>query len=125
MDTYMPPLAPFMPYAQTYRVRRPAEKPDPYNPDATVETWDETTTRKITGFISLNSSTENEDGNRAGTTDTATFTIADPDADIQRGDMIIDAQGRKWLVQGHPSRDQSPFTGWHPSTVAQLAAWQG
>ena len=109
----------------TYRVERAGKKRDPYNPDATVEDWNNPDTFRVAGFLSQTSSTEIGDGPRAQLTDTAIFTIPDPEADIRRGDVIVDQMGRRWEVVGHPARDQSPFTGWHPTTVCQLNAWQG
>lgn len=114
-----------MGFTKTYRVERAAEKLDPYNPDATVEDWAEKATHTVDGFLSQTSSTEIGDGPRAQLTDTAVFTVPDPDADIRRGDIVVDEFGRRWEVMGHPAVDKSPFTGWQPTRVCQLNAWQG
>ena len=114
-----------MGHLQTFTVKRSGAKQDPYNPDSTIENWDNAQTHTLTGSLMVGSSSEQPDVNRAALTEAATFTVPDPAADLRRGDMIIEPSGRRWLVQGHPLRNENPFTGWHPTTVAVLAAWQG
>lgn len=114
-----------MRFVDDFTVLRAGEKQDPYNPAARVEDWTQPTRRTVSGFLAQTGSAEQPDGNRVQLTDTAVLTIPAPDADIQRGDQVLDTMGRRWYVEGHPARNTSPFTGWKPTTVCQLKAWQG
>ena len=110
-----------MPFALTYTVRRASRKPDPYNPDKTVEDWNAPLEWTLTGFLASISS--NEQGGEPGQErlDTSkVFTVPEPDADIQRGDRVIAPDGRTYEVRGLAASDVNPWTGWQPTTVAHL-----
>lgn len=97
-------------------------KPDPYNPDETVEDWTRPTRHTIDGFLATTGSSEQNDANDVRAVSTAVLTIPDPEADIRRGDVIDDGE-RRWHVEGFTANDTNPFTGWQPTKVAQLTAW--
>lgn len=111
-----------MPAARTVARLRPARKADPYNPDRTVEDPSSTDRLELRGFIASSSSTETPDGAREETVSSAVLTVADPGADVRRGDIVetVPPDGRRWRVTGFPSSDESPFTGWRPTLEAQL-----
>lgn len=112
----------FMPLAASVKRLRAKRAPDPYNPSRTVEDWGEPEELAMRGFISSSSSTETTDGARDETVSAAVLTVEGPSADIEPGDRIRTEpdDGRLWRVTGFPSRDASPFTGWAPTTEANL-----
>ena len=114
-----------MPVLAAYTVRRPAAMFDPYSGEETAPDWPHATEHEIHGFIAHASGFEssNEPGRLLAESD-ATLTIPDPNADVERGDMIVDGE-RKFIVQGFPANDVNPFTGWQPTLVASLSAWNG
>lgn len=111
-----------MPCAATVRRTRPGSRPDPYNPDRTVEDWDHPDVAELRGFVASSSSSELPDGAREEVSSSAVLTVADPLADVRRGDVIeaVPADGRRWRVVGFPATDASPFTGWRPTLEATL-----
>lgn len=111
-----------MPCAGTFRRTRPGRKADPYNPDRTVEDWDDPDVAELRGFVASSSSSELPDGAREEVTSSAVLTVWDPSADVMRGDVIeaVPPDGRRWRVVGFPSTDASPFTGWRPTLEATL-----
>lgn len=114
-----------MPVLATYTVRRAGRALDPYSGQETTPDWTHATEREVQGFLAHDSGFESAiDAGRLLAESDATLTIPDPSADVQRGDMIIDGP-RKWIVQGFPSNDVNPFTGWQPTLVASLSAWNG
>lgn len=106
----------------TVRRTRAGRKPDPYNPDRTLEDWGNPDSIELPGFVSTAPAPESADGAREQVDSSATLTCPDPDADIRRGDAVerVPADGRKWRVVGFPSSDRSPFTGWRPTLTATL-----
>ena len=114
--------ATFMSMAGRIRRLRAKEKENPYNPARPVADWDDLDVIELEGFISSSTSMETPDGARDQTSSTAYLTIADPSADVRRGDRIetLPYDGRRWEVTGFPSTDASPFTGWQPTLEATL-----
>lgn len=110
----------FMPSAAPVTRLRAGRKPDPYNPRSTVEDWASPDELELDGFIASSSSTEQADAARESVISTAVLTVANPEADVRRGDRVRGQDGREWLVVGIPSRDGSPFTGWRPTLEADL-----
>ena len=110
----------FLGLAQQLLRLRAGRKADPYNPDGGIDDWGSAVTLEFTGFIASSSSTVLVDGAREEVSSTAVLTCGDPDIDVRVGDRIEDASGRVWSVEGIPSRDKSPFTGWSPTLEASL-----
>lgn len=112
----------FMPSAQRIRRLRAKEKENPYNPARPVADWDDPDVIELEGFISSSTSMETPDGARDQTSSTAYLTIADPSADVRKGDRVevLPHVGRSWEVTGFPSTDANPFTGWQPTLEASL-----
>ncbi|MGV9181815.1 hypothetical protein [Arcanobacterium canis] len=107
-----------MPHLLTYTRLRPKRTPDPYNPDATVETG-ETDDGQILGYMQSNISEETLAQPRTQTISTANLVIPHPNADIQAGDYIQRGP-RRWRVIGFTASDVNPFTGWQPTLNAHL-----
>ena len=115
-----------MPFVDVFTVARPATRPDPYNPDTTITDWTQATVWTVEGFLASASSTETGGDPGQQRLDTEKIlTIPDPEADIMRGDRVTAPDGTTYEVQGVPSTDRNPFTGWHPTTVARLLHLQG
>lgn len=110
----------FMPSAGPVTRVRAGRKPDPYNPSADLEDWGDPDELELEGFIASSSSTEQTDAARESAISTAVLTIANPEADVRRGDRVRGPDGREWEVVGIPSRDGSPFTGWRPTLEVDL-----
>lgn len=115
-----------MPFVRDYTVRRARLILDPYSGQETAPDWDNATEWTVQGFLAHTTSTELvTEPNRQNVRSDATLTIPDPNADVQRGDRVADGDGRTWIVQGFAQDDVNPFTGWQPTRVCQLAAWNG
>lgn len=57
--------------------------------------------------------------------DTATWTLFAPiGSDLAANDVVTIA-GDAWRVQGNPGEWRSPFTGWEPGMVAEIARGDG
>lgn len=110
-----------MPFAPNVARLRAGQKADPYNPDRTVDDWDDPERIEFPGFISSSTSTETGDAAREETVSAAVLTC-EPGTDVQKGDRIesVPSDGRLWRVTGFPSQDTSPFTGWQPTLEAEL-----
>ena len=120
MDAAMPCTGRF----QRLRARRVA---DAYNPTQTVEDWSEPDVVEMAGFIASSSSALIAGNDGTHVASSATLTVPSPAADIQVGDRIrpIPSDGREWVVDGFPSRDQNPFTGWNPTLECSLSERKG
>lgn len=110
-----------MPCAASVVRMRPSRRKDPYNPDREVEDGEAGDELMLRGFIASSSSTVSTDGARERTASAAALTVEGA-ADIRRGDLVRAEpdDGRRWRVTGFPSNDRSPFTGWEPTTEANL-----
>ena len=108
-------------FTQEFTRKRRKRIVDPYDPDNTVfGDWSDTDDITVPGGIASLSSTEIDDAVRSEAVSTASFVCDDPNVDVQRGDRIIAADGRAWLVIGYPTTDRNVFTGWRPTLVANL-----
>jgi hypothetical protein len=114
-----------MPVLQEFTRRRAAQIADPYDLESTVEDWEHSDEVTLRGFISSQTSTEQADPVRSQLITTKQLIIPDPGADIRRGDLVLTSDGGRYRVQGLPSRDRSPFTGWEPITVVNLEEAKG
>lgn len=113
-----------MPHLDRFEVSRPGTKPDPYNPDRVIETGYQQI-GEIRGYLASRKSSEMtdrvRDPGRTRTESVSQLVIPDPDADVRIRDRINDpTRNRIWLVTGFPAADRNPFTGWHPTLVAEL-----
>lgn len=81
----------------------------------------------FSGFLASSSSTRTPQQNGTVTTSTAVLTVLDPTLDLRVGDQIVTlpADGRRWVVDGFPAHDVSPFSGWQPTLEAQLREIRG
>lgn len=82
---------------------------------------------EFTGFLSSSSSTRTAQQVGTETTSTAVLTVLDPTLDLRVGDMVeaLPADGRRWIVDGFPAHDISPFSGWQPTLEATLREVRG
>lgn len=127
IDYVSSPVGMTMPAATPFTRLRAGIKPSPYNPQHTLEDWDNPSRMEFMGFLASTSSVVSPDANREETTSTAILTVPDPLVDIKKGDRILQADepDRQWEVTGVPSRDQHPFTGWRPTCEISLTEWKG
>lgn len=109
-----------MPFAEKLVRLRAKAKPDPYNPDRAIEDWSGVDEAEIEGFITTSASADLDDAARAETDTSAVLTVPDPTADVRRGDRVRDASGRVWSVEGVPTSETNPFTGWRPTLQCDL-----
>ena len=115
-----------MPYGQEFERLRAVYVPDPYDPDGPgMVNWDNPDVVTVWGFLASTASvqaltsSEQDSPVRSQLITTNMLTLADPDADVERGDRI--RQGKRiWTVTGYPSHDTNPFTGWQPTRVCFL-----
>lgn len=100
---------------------RPSRRRDPYNPAREVEDGGAGDELELRGFIASSSSTVSTDGAREQTSSSSTLTVVGS-ADIRPGDIVRAEpdDGRRWRVTGFASKDANPFTGWQPTTEANL-----
>lgn len=79
------------------------------------------------GFLASSSSTRVAQQVGTETTSTAVLTVLDPTLDLQVGDTVeaLPADGRRWVVDGFPAHDISPFSGWQPTLEATLREIRG
>lgn len=112
----------FFPSSASLIRLRAGTKPDPYNPDASIDDWSNPDILPFNGFIASSSSTEQPDGAREEAVSTAVLTVEGRDVDIRRGDRVqaVPSDGRTWRVTGFPATDRNPFTGWAPTLEATL-----
>ena len=75
-----------MNYLESFTRLRASRVPDPYDPDATVDDWAAPIELALAGYFEAGSSTEQIDPVRAQVITISTLVIADPDADVRRGD---------------------------------------
>lgn len=79
------------------------------------------------GFLASSSSTRIAQQAGTETTSVAVLTVLDPTLDLQVGDTVValPADGRRWVVDGFPAHDVSPFSGWQPTLEATLREIRG
>lgn len=104
---------------ETFERGRPAQIPDPYNPEKLIDSG-EFEWVPVQAFLASMSSIEVSGEVRLQVESSAQLVIPDAAADIQRGDLIRQGK-RQWKVEGFPESDTNPFTGWRPTLVANLS----
>lgn len=79
------------------------------------------------GFLASSSSTRTAQQVGTETTSVAVLTVLDPTLDLRIGDRVetLPADGRRWVVDGFPAHDISPFSGWQPTLEATLREIRG
>jgi len=103
---------------------RAGKRTDPYNPDRTIVDWSDPSTLAFEGHVSSQTSARQTDAVRAQLITTVQIVVPDPTTDIRAGDRITDGT-RHWKVTGIPTADTNPFTGWHPTLVADVEEVDG
>lgn len=98
---------------------RPHRVPDPYNPDALLDDWDNADEIDLEGYFEPNSSTEQLDPVRNKVVTVYLLVLWDPDADVRRGDRIVQGD-QTWRVHGFPPAPKNPFTGWQPYKYVRI-----
>lgn len=113
--------------ATSFRRLRAKQVANTYNPSEKGEDWTNPDTLEFQGALASSSSTRMTDGLREQTNSSAVLTVADPDIDIRIGDRIetLPADGRRWTVEGFPSRDRNAFTGFRPTLEIMLSESRG
>lgn len=116
-----------MPGATRFVRLRASRNPSPTNPMQTVDDWTYPERLEFTGMLTQSSSTRIPDGLRDQTDTGAYITCNDPTLDIRNKDRIetIPYDGRRWEVNGEPSRDINPFTGTQPTLEIPVETWKG
>ncbi|MDR1266588.1 MAG: hypothetical protein LBK42_13785 [Propionibacteriaceae bacterium] len=113
-------------HGETLTRLRPRQKPDPYNPDATIPDWGQTpdeATLPPAAWRSETTQTTGDNGRRE-TTRRADVGLR-PGADIALGDRLRRADGTIWTVVALLDADASPFTGWRPGLIARVERVEG
>lgn len=92
-----------------------------------TKTWDysQAVPVEIEGFIheltdAATGSEPHLKGNELGAVFTSVY-----GTDVQKGDLLKDCDGNKWLVDELINTEVNPFTGWQPTIEARLSAWRG
>jgi hypothetical protein len=106
--------------ASSFTRRRAGQKTNPYDPEETIEDWDNPDELTFEAYWASQSSLEQSDAVRAQIVTTKQIVIANPDFDIAAGDRVIAPDGGTYRVTGFPQADVNPFTGWRPTLVANV-----
>jgi hypothetical protein len=107
-------------HVSTFTRRRAGQKTNPYDPDETVEDWDNAEELGFEGYWASQSSLEQSDAVRAQIVTTKQIVITEPDFDIRAGDRVVAPGGGTYRVTGFPGADMNPFTGWQPTLVVNV-----
>lgn len=95
------------------RLRR-KEIEDPYSGTITLGDWNDPDELPLEGGYVASSSTSNRrDAARSELLEEKSLYLSDPHADVQSQDRIR-AQGLTYQIDGMPSADINPWTGWQP-----------
>ena len=107
----------FFPHGHTVYRLRAASIPDPYNPDEEIAgDWDNPDIEPIPGaFIAQSSTLSLRDATRTQALESKSL-FCDPHADVLKDDRIRDGEAGApiYQVDGIPTADVNPFTGWQP-----------
>lgn len=116
-----------MPGATRFARLRAKRKPSPTNPMQTVDDWSEPERLEFDGALTQSSSTRIPDALRDQTDTSGYITCNDPALDIRSKDRIetVPYDGRRWEVNGEPSRDVNAFTGAQPTLEIPIETWKG
>lgn len=110
--------------ATVVRVRR-KEIIDPYSGQTTLGDWESATESNIDGaFVSSSSTSANSSAARNELLEDKSLYLHDPNSDVQAQDRIK-ADGVIYTIDGMPSADKNPWTGWQPVREIPLKRWVG
>lgn len=106
------------------RLRR-KEVTDPYSGQTTLGDWSDPAEAAIDGaFVASSSTSARSDASRTELLEEKSLYLDDPAADVQAQDRIR-AGGVVYLIDGMPSADTNPWTGWQPLREIPLKRWVG
>lgn len=95
------------------RLRR-KETEDPYSGTVTLGDWDDPDELPLEGgYVAASSTSARSDASRRELLEEKSLYLDDPHADVQAQDRIR-AQGIIYMIDGMPSADVNPWTGWQP-----------
>lgn len=95
------------------RLRR-KEIADPYSGQSTLGDWNDPSEVTLDGaFVASSSTSTRSDAARTELLEEKSLYLDDPDADVQAQDRIR-AGGVTYQIDGMPSADTNPWTGWQP-----------
>lgn len=95
------------------RLRR-KEITDPYSGKVTLGDWTDPSEATLDGaFVASSSTTSQSEAGRTELLEEKSLYLDDPDADVQAQDRIR-AGGVIYQIDGMPSADKNPWTGWQP-----------
>lgn len=95
------------------RLRR-KEIADPYSGQLTLGDWSDPTEVTLDGaFVASSSTTSQSEAGRTELLEEKSLYLDNPGADVQAQDRIR-AGGVVYLIDGMPSADTNPWTGWQP-----------
>ena len=98
---------------QVVRLRR-REEYDEYSDTVTLGSWDNPDELPLDGaFVASSSTSARRGASRRELLEEKSLYLDDPDADVQAQDRIR-AQGVAYQIDGMPSADVNPWTGWQP-----------
>ncbi|WP_336653078.1 MULTISPECIES: hypothetical protein [unclassified Leucobacter] len=102
------------PHGETVVRLRRAEEYDEYSATVMIGNWDEPDELVLEGaFVASSSTSARRDAARAELLEEKSLYLDDPHADVQAQDRIR-AGGVIYLIDGMPSADTNPWTGWQP-----------
>lgn len=112
-------------HPETVTRLRARELTDRYSTKTVAADWTNPHSLPIpNAHIATSGSTPADDTQRRQVTETAQLIVTDPGVDVRLGDRIQRGTDL-WEVIGFPQTDQSPFTGWQPTLVADLKEVHG
>lgn len=98
---------------QVVRLRR-RELIDDYSGTVTLGDWDTPDELPLDGaYVASSSTSARRDAARNELLEEKSLYLGDPHADVQAQDRVR-AQGVTYSIDGMPSADGSPWTGWQP-----------
>lgn len=87
---------------------------DPYSGKVTQGDWSNPSEQTLEGaFVASSSTSARSDAARNALLEEKSLYLDDPEADVQAQDRIR-AQGVVYQIDGMPSADVNPWTGWQP-----------
>ncbi|GAB2567489.1 hypothetical protein [Leucobacter ruminantium] len=109
---------------QVVRLRR-AEVLDPYSGTVTLGDWDDPDELDLEGaYVASSSTSARRDAARNELLEEKSLYLDDPHADVQAQDRIR-AQGVTYQIDGMPTADVNPWTGWQPIREIPLTRVSG
>lgn len=102
------------PHGETATRMRRKELTDPYSHTVTLGDWSDPDELTLDGaFVASSSTSSRSDEARTQLLEAKSLYLEDPDADVHEQDRIR-AGGVTYKIDGIPSADTNPWTGWQP-----------